>query len=53
MEGGPRPLFCKGLEGKCPFQKDLVKVENIAKQHATATFTDKCAKPLKEVQHCQ
>ena len=48
MEGGPRPLYCNGLEGKRTFQKDLVKVENIAKKHATATFTDTCAHPLKE-----
>ena len=47
-EGGPRPLYCNGLEGKHTFQKDLVKVENIAKNHATATFTDTCAHPLKE-----
>ena len=31
MEGAPRPLFCNGLEGKRTLQKDLVKVENIAK----------------------
>ncbi len=30
-KGAPRPLFCNGLEGKRTFQKDLVKVENIAK----------------------
>ena len=48
MEGGPRPLYCNGLEGKRTFQKDLVKVENIAKKHATATFTDTFAHPLKE-----
>ena len=47
MEGGPRPLFCICLEGKHTFQKDIVKVENIAKKHATATFTDPGAKPLK------
>ena len=50
MEGGPRPFFCNGLEGKHTFQKDLLKVENIAKKRATATFTDTCANPLEEGQ---
>ena len=48
MEGAPRPLFCNGLEGKRTFQKDLVKVENIAKTKKTVTFTATCAHPLKE-----
>ena len=48
MEGGPRPLYCNGLEGKRTFQKGLVKVENIAKTKKTVTFTATCAHPLKE-----
>ena len=47
MEGGPRPLFCNGLEGKRTFQKDIVKVENIAK-NTQQQRSQTCATPLKE-----